>query len=291
VPICALRASGRRTSGSGSTGWPTPQVADVNLDRGSTEYKLAKFATTPYPNLALTAAQSGWNTPRATDGSNGGPNQANGALSADVSLAGWPTPVVNDATGSQYAYSQGNHDKPVLKLPGTVQMAGWPTPVAQPANGTPEQFLQRKRDSMARGSQSMGVTLSDIAMVAQMAGWPTPMAGTPAQKGYNAAGNTDSSRKTVDLAGWTTPQAHDTSGRSDSQKEIHGTKHGCACLVQDAKMAGPMRIAASGQMLTGSSAAMESGGQLAPSHSRWLMGLPIAWDFCAISAWRSLKRK
>ena len=41
-------------------------------------------------------------------------------------------------------------------------------------------------------------------------GWPTPMAGTPAQKGYNAAGNTDSSRKTTDLlAGWPTPNASD----------------------------------------------------------------------------------
>ena len=38
-------------------------------------------------------------------------------------------------------------------------------------------------------------------------GWPTPMAGTPAQKGYNAAGNTDSSRKTVALASWPTPSA------------------------------------------------------------------------------------
>src|SRR5690606_12276915 len=39
------------------------------------------------------------------------------------------------------------------------------------------------------------------------------------------------------LAGWTTPQAHDTSGRSKTQKEIHGTKHGCACLVRDADLA------------------------------------------------------
>jgi hypothetical protein len=35
--------------------------------------------------------------------------------------------------------------------------------------------------------------------------WPTPMAGTPAQKGYNEAGNTDSGRKTVALASWPTP--------------------------------------------------------------------------------------
>ena len=43
-------------------------------------------------------------------------------------------------------------------------------------------------------------------------GWPTPMAGTPAQNGNNAAGNTDSSRKTVALvAGWPTP----TKGNAD----------------------------------------------------------------------------
>lgn len=45
---------------------------------------------------------SGWNTPRATDGSNGGPNQAGGALSADAAktLSGWATPNVADSKGS-----------------------------------------------------------------------------------------------------------------------------------------------------------------------------------------------
>lgn len=50
---------------------------------------------------------------------------------------------------------------------------GWPTPVANPANGTPEDFLRRKRESVARGS-SMGITLSDLNMVSQLTPWPTP---------------------------------------------------------------------------------------------------------------------
>jgi hypothetical protein len=49
-------------------------------------------------------------------------------------------------------------------------------------------------------------------------GWPTPMAGPPAQKGYNEAGNNDSSRKTTALvAGWPTTSARDWKGDKSNQ--------------------------------------------------------------------------
>ena len=130
-------------------------------------------------------------------------------------------------------------------------------------------------------------------------GWPTLMAGTPAQKGYNEAGNTDSSRKTVALvSGWTTPQTHDAQGRSNPERlQRHGTKHGCRNLNDEAGLAGwPTAtdskdqdhyrkgdLALPGQARITSTASTEKRGQLDPAFVLWLQGFPIAWLLCAPS--------
>ncbi len=87
-----------------------------------------------------------------------------------------------------------------------VKVAGWPTPdtsargadTAPPGNWT--------RPSGANRAS----TLQRTAHMVELGGWPSPMAGSPATEAYNAAWNTDSSRRTVELlAGWSTPQANE----------------------------------------------------------------------------------
>jgi hypothetical protein len=137
-------------------------------------------------------------------------------------------------------------------------LTGWPTTTACEAGGTPEQFIARKRKSIAKGSK-MGASLTDLGLVAQFAGWPTTSCNN------DRTGNPDSAMSMT---------------RQDGSKVQQ--------RLQDfAAICGPARLMVSGEMLTGSCAAMESGGQLNPAHSRWLMGLPPEWDDCAPTETRS----
>jgi len=158
--------------------------------------------------------------------------------------------------------------------------SGWATPVGQQANGTPDAFLERKRKSMANGSQSMGVCLSDLNMQVQAwAGWNTPRATDGSNGGPNQAGG--ALTPDAALSGWPTPTTRDhKDGKECPNVPLNALLGRVTWLTANPQAA---RITADGTMLTGCSAGMESGGQLNPAFSGWLQGFPEAWCHAAIS--------
>ncbi len=79
------------------------------------------------------------------------------------------------------------------------------------ANGSPEYALTWSTWDMLAGPPICRLRASAHRTFGNgSGGWPTSMAGKPAQNGNNAAGNNDSSRKTMALAaGWPTPKVSD----------------------------------------------------------------------------------
>ena len=128
-------------------------------------------------------------------------------------------------------------------------------------------------------------------------GWPTPTVNNAgnsviatqqtAEREAERKGWVNSLGVAVWATGWPTPTAQDHSrGVAPPRPQDTGVP-----LSQMVALAGPARITADGQLLTGSSAGMESGGQLNPAHSRWLMGYPPEWCACAVTATPSSRKR
>lgn len=145
-----------------------------------------------------------------------------------------------------------------------TELIGWPTPTAN----------AWKHPSNA-GRQG-GLNLQTAA---QLSGWTTPSASDSRRggRGITEGMSGSSLAQQVKMAGWPTPTASDHKGGYPGRR-IRNGKISTDRLDVVAQIAGPVRLTASGKMLTGSNAQMENGGQLNPALSLWLMGLPPEWD-------------
>ena len=144
---------------------------------------------------------------------------------------------------------------------------GWSTPTARSTTG-------------AGTSGRMGGM--NIQTAVTLTGWPTPTTIDNNQvAGQAAAANAPKRGSTLGgasrLAGWVTPTSRDWKDSAGMTAQRDG-KERLDQLPRQAYTCGPLRLTVFGEMRTGSFVEMENGVQLNPAHSRWLMGLPRAWD-------------
>jgi hypothetical protein len=152
-PICALRASGRRTSGKDSFGWQTPAASDGERSGVITPNMTGQ-------SLTQMSRAAGWPTPQVCTGPNmsenrgkdhGGRRGRQTEQSVEGIMDGWPTPrtITGGGESAERKKELGREKAGGGDLQAAALTAGWSSPTQTDAN---------KRGKVAPRPGAMGLS-------------------------------------------------------------------------------------------------------------------------------------
>ena len=214
--------------------------------------------------------------------------RASGRRTLDKDSGSWPTPNCADVNASRSSTPQEYSERWMARkehgsqLAHTAQaLASWPTP--QTMDTLPPMDYEKRLNHPGRPGRTVSGNLREVVTIV---GWPTPIVGD----------TTGGPRPPDDKRGpapGLQAAAHLTSWPMTSTRDYKGGYQGGR--IRNGKIStDTLDVAAqltSGQTAIGSPAATENRGQLSPAHSRWLMGLPKAWDECAPTLSKKSRKK
>lgn len=311
----------RLTSGKECSSWPTAQTADGGKIGNQANYGQVCLSNHP----AIVGLPT-----RAPLGKSGRPapeSHSTAGSRRERAGAMWPQVRATDHKDGR----RGNDPRHGRMLPEEVRRSmetdQWRTPSVSMLNA------DRAKDGAAYADKRMEngntISLTDHVQLIERKAWSTPKASDPQHAGPNmrdSAGNLPlpsqvhkeseswptphsscatgagtqgrAGGKNIQtaVAAWSTPQCHDVTGRSKEQKEIHGAKHGCRCLVRDVEtwrtpsaqecnggQASEQEMAEAGRtvklryQVEGAKIGKPSTAKLNPRWVETLMGLPVGW--------------
>lgn len=315
VPICRLRALGRRTSASGCSSWPTPDAQAMNdgCDIEQHQKRLDAIKATGINGngagmtLGAAAQLTAWPTPdahrhgdymddasllkRLEDSRKSGAEKRQMNLQYTAQLTAWPTPRETDATSNvempeARQIREGRSD--ASNLPTAASLTAWATPRAEDAESAGMRHSRGQADTLS------AQTGQDLA------GWATPAARDA--KGANGQDARSRGRPVEDqlanqaehLAPWVTPSAFDAENANTPEtwaaRQERNANTGGKTAAKDLAVQIQLAPPASGTTTGSSSAGTARRGVLNPAFSAWLMGFPEEWLSCVVWETRSSRK-
>jgi hypothetical protein len=176
--LARVHASRSRTRARGSQN----ATLDIFGQHGSSSSASAALQSSLENRLRASSAFGGsilfeltWNDAVTPSGHRICALRASARRTSGNAFTSWPSPVTNDAKGSDYTYANGDHERPCLKLGGAAKLATWwPTPIRNDAKQGKGSSPQQQQEARGAGGLNLSSLVSHLGPTSN--GSPAPTA-------------------------------------------------------------------------------------------------------------------